>query len=129
MHANFFDFSIRVLVYPEDGGIVAHALEMDLVGFGHDEKSAHEKLMEMIEAQLSFASAQNNRGTIFHGAPPELFARWEQAHTTRLQNEISGSAKKMNIKATTICLTSAELRKTTKPHRFQQLTESAFAEA
>lgn len=131
MHTSHFDFSIRVLLYPEEDGIVAHALEMDLVGCGADERTALRTLQEMIEAQLSFASTQNDRPMIFHQAPPQIFERWEKAHAAHLRTEISAErcARKVNLKARVICFTAEDLHEAMRSRRFQPLTESAFAEA
>jgi len=44
MNTHHYDLQIRALVTKEDGEFVAHALELDLVGYGATEKAAMDEL-------------------------------------------------------------------------------------
>lgn len=80
MEAHVYDFQLRVLLYREDGEFVAHALEMDLLGYGKTEAEALRDLKGLIESQVTFARQMNDDTLLDFPAPKELFARWEKAH-------------------------------------------------
>ena len=53
------------LVYQEEGKIVAHALEMDLVGHGDTIDEAIADLRDLIRMQVEFAISRNNPDLMF----------------------------------------------------------------
>jgi len=67
--------SVRVLVYPEGDEIVAHGLEMDLLGYGADDRTAEADLVR----QISFAASRSNPGLLYSPAPDQLLQRWGSA--------------------------------------------------
>ncbi|MBE2180069.1 MAG: hypothetical protein IAE97_06320 [Chthoniobacterales bacterium] len=79
------EISLRVLLSEEDGQVCAHALEVDLVGYGPDEETAMRDLVDAIGTQVSFAVTENKPGVIYFPAPKEEFDRWERVHRESLQ--------------------------------------------
>ena len=69
--------SLRVLIYNEDGERVAHALEMDLKGYGKNNKEAIKKLKELVEMQISYAIYENDPSLISFPAEQKYFAIYE----------------------------------------------------
>lgn len=79
-----FEISLRVLVSREAGEVVAHALELDLLGCGPDEQSAMDDLVQAIETQVSFAATRREENLIGFPAPQEDFDLWEKIHRANL---------------------------------------------
>jgi hypothetical protein len=104
MDKHIYDIPMRVLIYKEDDEFVAHALEMDLVGYGVTQNKAIEDLMTMVFCQLSFAHQKQDAGLLMFSAPQEYLDRWEAARKTALQNEVIED-KSINLKYRAICLT------------------------
>ena len=129
-HEDHFDLHIRVLFYPEDGGIVAHALEIDLVGVGHDYNSARQALQEMIMSQLTFAINRNDRTMTVHRAPQEYFDKWEKVHAKALESQLVGhKASNVNFRATCISFNLADIQRAINHPRFHQVAEASLATA
>jgi len=85
MERRSLNLSVRVLVYPEGGGVIAHGLEMDLLGYGADEPAAKADLVRQIESQIFFAASKIDPGMIYFPAPADLFRRWESARKQQLR--------------------------------------------
>jgi hypothetical protein len=100
MNTHIYHFGIRVLIYEEDGQICAHALEMDVLGYGKTEKRAISDLSEGIKSQISFARLKSDDTLLPFPAPKEFYERWEAAHAETFKNQIRQDiADTMNIKA------------------------------
>lgn len=69
---------LKILFYKEDNLLIAHALEMDLKGYGKTKEEAEKKLEELIKMQLSFAVFKNDLSLIYHPAEPRFFMLFEQ---------------------------------------------------
>lgn len=113
-HTHCYDASIRVLFYKEDDSWVAHALEMDLLGFGKSTKLAFKDLEKNIAHQLSFAAFKGNPESVFFMAPQDIVSRWEAAQLISLKQSVSGnreSAATLNMKAATISFTKEEFER------------------
>jgi hypothetical protein len=111
MDTHIYNIGIRVLIYEEDRDVCAHALELDLVGYGKTENSALSALTSAIRAQISFARFKNDDSLLPFSAPKEIYERWEVAHNAALRNEIFREKTiKMDIKAVCINI-SDELKK------------------
>jgi hypothetical protein len=89
MEKHVYDLSIRVLVYQEDGEFVAHALEMDLLGYGARERDAVKDLFAQVRSQIAFATAKKNPDLIDFPAEPAVFERWQAAHRAQLRGQIA----------------------------------------
>ena len=79
MAATGNEFQIKVLLYSENDEWVAHALEMDLLGYGAGERQAMTALRKAVDAQLEFARRKNDPDLIQFPAPRSFFTRWEKA--------------------------------------------------
>jgi hypothetical protein len=73
---------LRVVLYPDDGLWVAHALEMDLIGTGGTETAALRELRANVEVQLSFAKQEKINP--FRPAPVEIQELWEETNLAAL---------------------------------------------
>ena len=87
MKAHYYDLSIRVLLYKEDHQFVAHALELDILGYGGTEGAAKKELEGLVANQLSFAACIGKPEIVNFRAPKEFFDRWEKAHQAQLKGE------------------------------------------
>lgn len=116
---NIYDFQIRVLVSPEDGEYIAHALEMDLVAYGKTEKEALRELNHLVFNQISFAIEKGEEHLMIFNAPKEFFQRWESAHTDALKGIAREKSAKMRVKAVSICFSHDDVRKLSRNHPFE----------
>jgi hypothetical protein len=123
MDTHIYNIVIRVLLYEDGGEWCAHALELDLVGYGKTIKRAMSQLSDLISAQISFARFKNDDSLLPFPAPKELFERWETAHAATLKREIlKETSAKMSIQAVCIDI-SDEVNKPSKA-RFQVMESS-----
>jgi len=76
------DFKTKVLLYKEGGQFVAHALEMDLLGYGRTRNAAVKELRGLVKAQISFARNMDDDSLLLFPAEREYFERWDAAHRT-----------------------------------------------
>jgi hypothetical protein len=119
MDTHIYNFMVRVLIFQEDGQFCAHALEMDLLGYGKTEKEAVAELAELIRSQISFARFKNDDGLLRFPASKEDYTRWEAAHIAALKREIfPDKSTAIAIKATWADI-SQEL--THAPSRFKPM--------
>jgi hypothetical protein len=110
---HIYGLVVRVLIYQEDEEICAHALELDLLGYGKTEKEAISELFKVIQCQISFARTNNDDSILRSPAPKEFYDRWESAHAAALKNLVfPEKSKAFAIKA--ICV-SLEKPLTTRP--------------
>ena len=105
MSTHVFDLTLRVLLYEEENEWAAHALEMDLIGYGKDGKSALEDLTRMIFSQISFAAYKDDPELVSFPAPKEFFDRWEEAQKAKISKLISKSPSDKRFEARAIFLT------------------------
>jgi hypothetical protein len=111
MNTHHYDLQIRVLVTKEDGEFVAHALELDLVGYGASDQAALEALTEMILAQISFAAQKGDDGLIPFRAPAEYFERWDVANLAALkQGILTDKPVKLDAKAVVVTFTQQDVK-------------------
>ena len=118
MERHYFDFPIRVLIYKEGRETVAHALEMDLLGYGTTEKAARADLFRLIESQLSFAAHKGNADLAYFPAPEELFHRWEEAQKARWRGGPEcDKAAKLRTEAVVLTFSPSEIAQLSKDSR------------
>ena len=138
MDTRIYDFSIRVLVCPDEGEFSAHALEMDLVAYGRTEDLTIKAMEELVECQISFAAnksddnlllfpAPKECNLLLFPAPKECFERWETAHTAALKKQVLGD-KSVKVRARAICIsfTKREISHIIR-HRSKPLVETSCA--
>jgi len=88
MNSRIYSLRVRVLLYEEDGEICAHALEMDLLGYGKTDKEAISELSGMIKSQISFARFKNDDSLLLFPADKEFYERWETSYQAALKKEV-----------------------------------------
>jgi len=120
MDTHIYNLGIRVLIYEEDGAVCAHALELDLVGYGKTEKKAISALHDMIQAQITFAKFKNDDKLLPFPAPKDIYDRWETAHNAALRKEIfQDKTVEVNIKA--VCINISEALTKPSTARFKAI--------
>jgi hypothetical protein len=125
METHVYDIPLRVLLYKEDGEFVAHALEMDLIGYGATQKAATEDLTQMVFCQISFAHQKQDAGLLTCPAPKDLFDRWDKAREAALKKEVLKD-KPLSVKyfATCIQLPAPKIKKAiANSSRFSRLNK------
>jgi hypothetical protein len=125
MKAHYYDLSIRVLIYRESSTFVAHALDLDVLGYGDTENAAKKDLEGLVNNQLSFAACMGSPESVNFAAPKEFFNRWEKAHQAQLQG-VRGPEKStgFNTKATVFVYSSEDLKKLQAPARKRDFEKS-----
>lgn len=86
LKAQFYDLSIRVLLYKEGAQFVAHALELDILGYGDSEAEARKELEGLVANQLGFAACLGKPEIVEFPAPKAFFDRWEKANKAQLSS-------------------------------------------
>jgi hypothetical protein len=125
METHVYDLSIRALVYPDEDGFTARALEMDLLGFGKTEGDAIEDLKNAVEAQISFAQQIHDASLLGFPAEKEYFERWENAQAQALNCRIAGgkaqrdTPMKLRCKAIFLSFSESQLQ-ALKSRRFER---------
>jgi hypothetical protein len=85
-------FAANIIVFREDDGWTAFALEMDVRGYGPAPAGAIDDLIEMLQAQVSFAVQMGHPESVWHRADEKYWRIWETARRNRLVAEASGTA-------------------------------------
>lgn len=112
MKKHYYDLFTRVLIYKEGGKFVAHALDLDLLGYGNTENSAKKELERLVANQLSFSAIKEKPEMVNFPAPKEFFRRWEKASRAQLSGELTAEKPcKLSTKATVIGFAVQELKK------------------
>jgi hypothetical protein len=102
---HIYGLVVRVLICQEDGEFCAHALELDLLGYGKTESDAVSELFKAIQSQISFARIKNDDSILRFPAPKEFYERWEAAHAAALKNLVfPEKSTAFAIKATCVSL-------------------------
>jgi hypothetical protein len=102
---HIYDLGVRVLICREEGEVCAHALELDLLGYGKTENEAISELFEAIQCQISFARSKDDDSILRFPASQEFFDRWEAAHTAALRNLVfPQKSKAFAMRATCIAI-------------------------
>lgn len=84
----YIEITLKVLVYPDpsEDAQVALALEMDLRGYGDSLDSALKELLQLVEAQISFAVQQKDPSLIHFPADEKFFKMFEQGRRASLHH-------------------------------------------
>lgn len=67
------DFQLDVLLDREEGGWLAHCLQLDLAEWGETRETAHANLLDVIRVHVESAVENDNLEHLFHPAPPEVW--------------------------------------------------------
>lgn len=78
------EITLNVLFYEEDGLVIAHCLEFDVVAAADTEEGARKEIIALMCTQIDYAFGNNNLENLFQPAPPEIWQRFfackEQGH-------------------------------------------------
>lgn len=84
------EITVSVLGYREDGEWVAHALEIDILGYGETFEEALQDLEDLVKMQLSFAKYKEDPSLIPHPAPNRYWKIYHILRTHKVRDLISG---------------------------------------
>ena len=70
------DFHLDVLLAPEDGGWLAHCLQLDLAEWGATLAEAQQNLLDVIRAHVETAVADDDLAHLFSPAPEDVWKRF-----------------------------------------------------
>jgi len=70
------DLQLDILLYPDDGGFLAHCLQLDLVEWGETLDEAHCALLDVVRAHVESVIENDNLDHLFHPAPAEVWKRF-----------------------------------------------------
>ena len=87
----YFEATLNILGYREDGQWVALALEMDLRGYGETWNEALDDLRDLVLMQISFAHFKGQPEMIWRSAEDEYWERFRLAQRARLIEALSES--------------------------------------
>ena len=77
------DFHLDVLLAPEEGGWLAHCLQLDLAEWGETLEAAQAHVLDVIRAHVESAVEHDNLAHLFSPAPAEVWKRFFQAELLR----------------------------------------------
>jgi len=72
------DLHLDVLLAPDEGGWLAHCLQLDLAEWGETREAAHANLLDVVRAHVESTVENDNLEHLFHPAPPEVWERFLQ---------------------------------------------------
>ncbi len=81
------EIHVDALIYEEDGVVVAHALQFDIVSTGDSIQDAVNDLTEACQAQLEYAIKHKNMDNLFRPAPPDVWDNFFEAQRVRSQRK------------------------------------------
>ncbi len=91
---DIFDEPIPVLFYKEDEDTVAHALTLDILAYGEDEKEAGKELEGMIKTHISECLENGKPDLIWKNAPDSFFIQYiseRSVHRLKKMDEVKKS--------------------------------------
>ena len=76
--------TFNILIKEERGTYEAHCLELDIVVTANSLSQAKHDIIDLIQAQLSFAFSNDNLDHLYRPAPPEV---WEEFYRCEKQEQ------------------------------------------
>jgi len=73
--------TFSVLFKKEEGLVVAHCLELDIVATGETFKEAEKDILDLIRAQVHYAFANDNLDYLYHPAPASVWKEFFDCRT------------------------------------------------
>lgn len=98
---HIYGFNVRVLVTERDEHVVAHALELDLLGYGDTLEESLKDLTDHIIDQVSLCQQLGQPESVFFDAPRDQFDRWDAANKAT----VVGADNDSSIRMKAICIT------------------------
>lgn len=90
---------LNILIKKVDGMYIAHCLELDIVSTGKNLKQVRKDIIDLINAQISYAFANNNLDYLYHSAPQEV---WEEFYKCKKYIEEKNKTDMKNIYLTIV---------------------------
>ena len=82
--SNEISFTTNIFTKKEDGMLVAHCLELDIVAVAATLDEVQREIVSLICAQIDYAFTNDNLENLFHPAPPEV---WQEFYKCKEQIE------------------------------------------
>ena len=79
-----FSLTVNILVKKEQGVLVGHCLELDIVATANNMRQLKKDMAGLIIAQIDYAFTNNNLSHLFHSAPSEI---WEEFYKCKKHAE------------------------------------------
>lgn len=67
---------LDVLISREEGGYIAHCLQLDLVATGETLEDTKQNLLDVVQVQINYAFQHDNLEYLFKPAPGETWRRF-----------------------------------------------------
>lgn len=67
---------LDVLISREEGGYIAHCLQLDLVATGETLEDAKQNLLDVVQVQINYAFQHDNLEYLFKPAPGETWRKF-----------------------------------------------------
>ena len=77
------DLQLDVLLCPDEGGWLAHCLQLDLAEWGETLEAAQGNLLDVVRAHVESAVENENLEHLFHPAPREVWKAFFHAELLR----------------------------------------------
>lgn len=90
----YFEATINVLGYQEEGEWVALALEMDLRGYGDTWEGALDDLRDVVLMQISFAHFKGEVDMIWHRAEDQYWEKFTEIQRTKLTSALADGVER-----------------------------------
>ena len=78
------EMTFNILAKKEEGMVVAHCLELDIVATGNTIKEVKKEMENLILTQVDYAFSDDNLDNLYHPAPVEV---WEAFYKCKKQTE------------------------------------------
>lgn len=66
--------SVNILIKKENGVLLAHCLELDIVATGETLEQVQKEIVGLVCAQVDYAFSNDNLDNLYHPAPKEVWA-------------------------------------------------------
>ena len=113
------EYYVDLLIYPDQGGWVALALQMDLRGYGQTPADARKAVLEMICAQISFAHFKKQPELIWRNAAQEWFEKFEVVRRRQLTALLEHSTTPSEIRIEPLRIPDAHIIDCLKKQQYQ----------
>lgn len=116
------DMQLRVLITERPDQVIAHALEMDMLGFGDTIEAAMHHLKKMISAQITLCAHLGDLDLIFFPADEETEHRWLQANREAVIGDDctdSTATARVTFRAEFLTVTSDEITEAKRGPAFE----------
>ncbi|HZL35176.1 MAG TPA: hypothetical protein VFC78_07695 [Tepidisphaeraceae bacterium] len=82
-----FSINLSAIAYCEDGGWIAHCLELDIVAEGTDADDAIRSLISLCDFQIRTAMEHGDIGSVFRSAPSQVWTMFAEGEAKFLEEK------------------------------------------